>query len=80
MQSSTLFVNLIILNTMGTGWFYSPRIPKQLGNGFNGTRRGQATCHKRKMPDFQKFVRFGRGFELLRVFKGEIGDRFLKLS
>jgi len=77
MHSSTLFVNVIILNITGIGCFDSPQGPKQLGNGFSGTLRGRATCHNREMHDF---VRFWRGFVCLRVFKGEIGDELLRLS
>ena len=77
MHSSTLFVNLIILNKIRIGCFDSPQGPKQLGNGFSGTLRGRATCHNRKMHDFG---RFWRGFALLRVLKGEIGGGFLRLS
>jgi len=68
---------VIILNILGIGCFDGPQGPKQLGNGFSGALRGQATCHKRKMRDF---VRFWRGFACLRVFKGEIGDELLRLS
>ena len=68
MHSSTLFVNVIILNITGIGYFDSPQGPKQLGNGFSGTLRGRVTCHNRKMHGF---VRFWRGFACFRVVKGE---------
>jgi hypothetical protein len=74
MLSCTLFVNCIILNIIGIGWFDSPQGPTQPGNGYSGTLRGQATCHRREMYDF---VGLWRGFALLRVFKGETGGEFL---
>jgi len=74
--SCTLFVNFIILNILGIGWFDSPQGPNQSGNGYSGTLRGQATCHNRRKYDF---VGIWRGVALLRVFKGEIGGEFLRL-
>ncbi len=73
MHSRTLFVNLIILIIIGIGCFDNPQGPKQLENG-SGTLRGRATCHNREMHDF---VRFWRGFALLRVFRGEICGELL---
>ncbi len=77
MLSCTLFVDIIILNTIGIGWVDSPQGPKELGNGYSGTLKGQATCHNRKMYDF---VGIWRSFALLKIFKGEIGGEFLRLS
>jgi len=45
MLSCTLFVDIIILNTIGIGWVDSPQGPKELGNGYSGTLKGQATCN-----------------------------------
>ena len=76
MHASTLFINVIILNKTGIRCFDSPQGPKQLGNGFSGTLRGQATRHNRKIHDF---VRIWRGFALLTLFNGEIGGGLLTL-
>ncbi len=75
--SCTLFADIIKLNTTGIGWVDSPQGPKELGNGYSGTLKGQATCHNRKMHDF---VGIWRSLALLKGFEGEFGVEFLRLS